>query len=488
MVTFDKAWHRRRGSLCLCFLFLLGVMSLMSHVNFEAYGYLEMVKKKVKWTDGNFTEDIREIGSSTNSSNSDTQQHMFSEKLGLRFLEALQKADKDYKPTCHINNDTSPNSSELFHSKEAVQAYLSLKDYDLPLWMIGDSVGEQYTGTLWVAENADLSLNVHASTLNMTRVPHTYMLPQSKKEIQFLFTTIQEDDATKDLYQENQPMNGPGHDAILLFNIGLWYNLRCSSEYWCLYEDYHVDELLKMWQQDEIIPDTFHGFDHLDIKGQQNPEQIDDKNFSEQIMSPYYFVRRRDHPSQYKRNTTWPPERIFARDMILMIDWLRRHRAFLPKYIFWLGTTPQHYPGPGLFYYTSKRMEIWNSNASIDAINVTGSNGCQIPENISVTTTSGGSSGHYGPPPKFWYWQDDVATKILSTIMPEITFIPSSTGPLEQRPQDHPGGRDCTHFCVSSDGWISHFGTVMKSIVNRINEEDFEQRLSSYLPTYLQRS
>lgn len=142
----------------------------------------------------------------------------------------------------------------------------------------------------------------------------------------------------------------------------------------------------------------------------------------------------------------------YALDILALGEWLTKHRAGLPRHIFWMDARPQHFPPAGPYQGAA---EIRGKTCT--------------PANMSL--------------PRLTHtWRNEVAEAVLSEAAPFVRRI-DSDDILLPRSMDKvstwsavgvptPKVPDCTHFCLGSAGWHENMVSAMTAVVAAVAEHD----------------
>ena len=324
-----------------------------------------------------------------------------------------------------------------------VAAAAALRANGLPVHLIGDSVTEQigadFVRALAMTNSSGPQLPVFSTKYNQ-------MLPDTDAEMVSRFehgspemgtaffnrqrpahTNVTPEATSRHHGEANSSVTAEGHAGILVYNVGLWYNLACLSDEVCSFDERHVDYALATWREGGVIQSCWQdgsddGGGGSTVWGEQTQPRDTTTIFN----------------NREKRPLSVAPERCFANHVLRLALWTEANRAQLPRHIFWLDSTPQHHPGAGVF-----RGDAHTKPRGVHA------NGCAPPAAASQ---------------QWWHWREIVSRRIWHAVSPSTPFFHASRGPLKDRGQDH-RLYDCTHFCEESEGWNEHVASVLTALV-----------------------
>lgn len=238
--------------------------------------------------------------------------------------------------------------------------------------------------------------------------------------------TLFEGDGSVFFRKNEREKQAPG---VLIMNFGLWYDLRCSSERECKFEDPVPDLLAALESQNES---------KLQVRDSVTVTPA--KNLG--------FDTARDAACSARNHVLGaePPERAYAKDLIRLARFVERNRQRLPQHVFWLDTIPQYFRGAGTYPFKDYSVNPdWKDGT------VTGSS-CQNIVNGRLQT-----------------WRNSIARRIWKAVSPS-THVVHLQELLLDRLGDHARMHqsaefDCTYYCQGSSTWNEYVATVLSSIV-----------------------
>jgi len=281
---------------------------------------------------------------------------------------------------------------------------------NVPLFFVGDSaLHHLFFSVLQVAQLSGFS----TSSMDLYK---WRCFGRSDRELLYLFETFGSSFFRSLSDAEKHPEPAAG---VLFINIGLWYNLYCTSEVDCSFED-SVGKLLNaLGRGDESVL-------QVSVRHETKPNNVTIDGWRESVCD----------------RIEGPGDMLYAKDLLRLARFVQRNRKRLPAQIVWVDSTPQHFGVAGTFSTFALKSAAQRRVPP-----------CQRP----LTD-------------RFMAWRNQMALHVWSAISPSTLFVRTKELFMD-RFEDHSGMfdstvfQDCTHYCLYSKTWHEYVSTVLTALL-----------------------
>ena len=257
---------------------------------------------------------------------------------------------------------------------------------------------------------------------------------------------------------------GPGEpDAVhrvVIFSLGSWYNLRCTSPWHCNFMHEPAEHVLREW--------TASGCTRLPEAPALRPgtprrvRQSMQGSPKKALLAEYEELTRRQqrHAADWERrlelifDQSAPPELRYAQDLLRLAHVAETELAARnATQVLWVDQVPQHW-GNGLGVYTFGVPNAYEGCSGAECIG--GAFGSREGLSQECRPVSNASVAD---------WRRRISTRIWSAAAPSAHVL-HQYDVLSDRAADH-AHRDCTHYCPGSAGWQEHVASILTAVAVR---------------------
>lgn len=215
---------------------------------------------------------------------------------------------------------------------------------------------------------------------------------------------------------------GLPRDDVVLINIGLWYNVNFIEK---------------------NITDAETSLSEL-LRDLHPPSGMNGVQAARWMYQRLGNHSRPDCQEAFRTGQLWNMDpRQYAYSLVMLAEHVATHQRLLPKHIFWVDTTAQHW-----LHGTYEREET----------------------NKSCTPMA-------GPPERLlYYWRNAIAARIWPVIAPSVRFVHTYEVLREGWSAHMNYVGDCTHYCLGSQVWNEHVASVLTAVVHHLSEYDLQHK------------